>query len=266
MRAKKILLSNLALALVLISSSALADLPYNVCSDLTSCQSQAAAGDMKAEYNLGLIYDDGINVKADYTLAAQWYQKSATQGLSIAQYRLGLLYYNGNGVPQDKKMAVQLYEQAASQGSSYSQYQLGIMYQTGDGVPQDYQKAMSYYLQSAAGGDPDGSVGAGIMYKNGYGVSKDFKKAVSFYTQAVNAGDSDGAYDLGLLYYLGGPGVPQDLVKSYAWFAAANAMTPNDPDTMRLKGEVYNFLTPNEQPEAKTLAQQYVTQYGGSGN
>ncbi|NNM58756.1 MAG: sel1 repeat family protein [Legionellales bacterium] len=267
MRAQKILVTNLALALTLVSGYAMADLPYNICTDIPSCQTQAATGNMEAEYNLGLIYDDGINTKADYTQAVQWYQKAATQGLAVAQYRLGLLYYNGNGVTQDKKMAAQLYQQAVAQGSPYASVELGSMYQNGEGgLTQDYQKALTLYQQAATAGDVDGSVDAGIMYKEGYGVTKDFVKAQTYYMQAAVTGDADAAYDLGLLYYDGGSGVPQDLNKAYAWFATADKLTPNDPDTMRLKGEVFALLPPAQQVTAKALADQYMAKYGTSSN
>ncbi|MBY0545642.1 MAG: hypothetical protein K2Q14_08910, partial [Gammaproteobacteria bacterium] len=77
----------------------------------------------------------------------------------------------------------------------------------------------------------------------------------------VDAGNANGAYDIGLVYYNGDPGVPQDLVKAYAWFATADALQPNDKDTLQMKSEVYSMLPPADQASAKTLAQQYISQY-----
>ena len=46
----------------------------------------------------------------------KWYRLAAEQGYDIAQYNLGVMYENGQGVPQDYKEAVKWYRLAAEQG------------------------------------------------------------------------------------------------------------------------------------------------------
>ena len=40
----------------------------------------AQAGDAKAHYRLGLLYDSGLGVTQDYDEAARWFRESAAQG------------------------------------------------------------------------------------------------------------------------------------------------------------------------------------------
>ena len=61
----------------------------------------AEQGYAPAQYNLGIMYDNGYGVPQDYAEAMKWYRLAAEQGHTDAQYNLGLMYDNGRGVPQD---------------------------------------------------------------------------------------------------------------------------------------------------------------------
>ena len=49
----------------------------------------AIKGDPRAQYNLGVIYDEGLGVQPDYSAAFSWYLKAANQGYASAQANLG---------------------------------------------------------------------------------------------------------------------------------------------------------------------------------
>ena len=69
----------------------------------------AEQGHASAQFNLGLMYEDGQGVPQDYKEALKWYRLSAEQGIADAQFNLGVMYEDGLGVPQDDKEAVRLY-------------------------------------------------------------------------------------------------------------------------------------------------------------
>ncbi len=50
----------------------------------------------------------------DYDEAAKWYRKAAEQGHANAQYNLGIMYDNGQGVPQDYVQAHMWYNLSAA--------------------------------------------------------------------------------------------------------------------------------------------------------
>ena len=88
----------------------------------------------------------------DYAEAVKWYRLAAAQGKANAQYNLGVMYENGQGVVQDYTEAVKWYRLAAAQGDADAQYNLGAMYDNGQGVVQDYVRAHMWYNLGAVSG------------------------------------------------------------------------------------------------------------------
>jgi len=80
----------------------------------------AELGDVEAQYNLGVMYDEGTSVEQDFGKAAEWYRKAAEQGFVDAQANLGMMYYHGIGVSRDHKEAARWLQQAADRGDAES--------------------------------------------------------------------------------------------------------------------------------------------------
>jgi TPR repeat protein len=78
----------------------------------------ADQGEPNAQYNIGLMYDQGKGVPQDHVQAAAWYRKAGEQGHRVAQHNIGVMYANGQGVPQDSATAVAWYRKAGEQGLS----------------------------------------------------------------------------------------------------------------------------------------------------
>ena len=117
-------------------------------------KSMAEKGHMRAQYNLGVMYAEGLGVSQNNTAAVKWYLLAAKQGYGIAQYNLGLMYHHGLGVPLSKTSAVKWYLQAAKQGIVESQYTLGEMYANGEGVPQNNGAAFVWMSLAKMMGHP----------------------------------------------------------------------------------------------------------------
>ena len=73
----------------------------------------AEQGDAGAQFNLGIIYDNGKGVKQDFGEAVAWYRKAAEQGHAGAQFNLGFMYDNGRGVEENHSEAVAWYRKGA---------------------------------------------------------------------------------------------------------------------------------------------------------
>ena len=93
--------------------------------------------------------------RKDYKEAVRLYRLSAEQGDVEAQYNLALKYDNGQGVPQDYKEAVKWFRLSAEQDYVNAQYNLGLMYANGQGVLQDYALAHMWFNLSGSNGDED---------------------------------------------------------------------------------------------------------------
>lgn len=76
----------------------------------------ALRGDKVAQFQTGVIYERGIGVEENQTMAAQWYEKAAKQGYIDAQYNIAIMYTTGRGVSEDKGLAMMWLSLAAKQG------------------------------------------------------------------------------------------------------------------------------------------------------
>jgi TPR repeat protein len=86
---------------------------------------------------------------ADYNAAYDTFYGLANNGDATAQYQVGLLYYQGLGIGQNYDEASHWYHLAAAQGNADAQYSLGNMFLMGEGVSQDDAKAIAWYERAA---------------------------------------------------------------------------------------------------------------------
>ncbi len=72
----------------------------------------------EAQFNLGVLYENGFGAVQNYAEAADWYRRAAEQSYAAAQNNLGVLYANGQGVPRNPAIAYAWYEVAAARGNA----------------------------------------------------------------------------------------------------------------------------------------------------
>jgi TPR repeat protein len=75
----------------------------------------AKRGNADGQYQLGMMYANGICVSQDDRSAVEWYQKAANQEHPEAQHELGVMYANGRGVPKDETKAAEWFQKAMGQ-------------------------------------------------------------------------------------------------------------------------------------------------------
>jgi len=197
--------------------------------------------------------------RGDYATALKEFLPLAQQGDAKAQWVLGLMYEQGEGVPQDFKEAVRWYRLAADQGNASAQHSLGWLYSHGQGVPQDYKEAVRLYRLAADQGNAGAQYSLGVMYGQGQGVPQDYKEAVRWYRLAAEQGDALGQHSLGVMYGQG-QGVPQDYIQAHMWFnlAGANGI----PEGVRNRDLVASKMTPGQIAEAQRLAREWKPKVG----
>jgi TPR repeat protein len=88
-------------------------------------QPLAELGDAEAQYNLGVMFDQGASVEQDLAQAARWYRKAAEQGFVDAQTNLGMMYSRGEGVAADVNEASRWLQRAADKGDAEAEILLG---------------------------------------------------------------------------------------------------------------------------------------------
>jgi TPR repeat protein len=112
-------------------------------------------------------YQKGVDAhnREDYATALREFTPLAEQGNAAAQYNLGLMYRDGLGVLQDDKTAMKWYTLAAEQGNANAPSNLGVMYAEGEGVLQDYVYAHMWFNIAASSGHKDASENRDIIAK-----------------------------------------------------------------------------------------------------
>lgn len=225
-----------------------------------SFRQAADQGQARAQYNLGLLYKQGLDIARSDTEAVKNFQLAAGQGYARAQYHLGVMYKEGRGVAQNYAKAVEYFHLAAGQGHAHAQYHLGVIYQDGEGVTQNYTEAIKYYHLAADQGHADAQYNLGDIYRNkryaghdyaksvkhfqlaadqghdyatlylghmyahGVGVAKDYAKTLKCYQLAADQGNDQAQRHLGVLYQ-DGIGIPRDAEKAMRYFWKANRET-----------------------------------------
>jgi uncharacterized protein len=150
----------------------------------------AARGDVRAQFNIGSMYENGRGVSRDIEEAIKWYKLAAEQDDPGAQTNLGLIYENS--VAKDYDQAIKWYRLAADQGYASAQTNLGALYEKGRGVPQDYAKAIKFYRQAAGQRHEIALYNLGAMYETGKGVEQNFVRAHMWFNLAGAAGYTPG--------------------------------------------------------------------------
>lgn len=150
----------------------------------------AEAGDVRSQYNLGVLYDAGEVVPQNYWEAAMWFQKAAEQGFADAQFNLSIMYAAGQGVASDMQQSLYWQHQAATQGHPDACYNLAKTLTEGKDVVKDLEQAFFWYEKAADQAHPQAANNLGICYAMGYGVDRNDVAAYKWFNIAVELGDA----------------------------------------------------------------------------
>ncbi len=153
-------------------------------------ENMAFEGDAKAQHDLAAIYTAGhAGVKVNYDLAAKWFTEAAHQNIANAQYNLGVLTQQGLGVEKNVTRAIDLYRVAAANNHPEAQYNLAIAYIEGVGTEYNPQIAAAYFQKAASGGIVEGAYNLGLLYENGLLGESQPDEAVFWYSLAAAKGN-----------------------------------------------------------------------------
>ena len=133
----------------------------------------AEMGNKLAEYRLGLIYQNGIDMPVDSDRASRYFERAGrviNKGVDADNPELlfvkGSMFMQGNGVFRNEKMALEYYERAAALDYPQAQYQL---YEILDRT--NHPQAMQWLLKAAKKGYPkaQSKLGDLLIGKKEYG-------------------------------------------------------------------------------------------------
>ena len=139
------------LKIILFCLSVVVSSAYASGSDIANIKTKAERGDAKAQFNLAMIYDEGLGVKENDAKAAHWYRKAAAQGNAYAQAFLGTMYARGEGVPMNHTIAYAWLILASAQGIDEVKETLDVLSEkiTPDEMEQARELSVKYRDQYA---------------------------------------------------------------------------------------------------------------------
>ncbi len=112
--------------------------------------SAAMKDDVKAQYNLGLLYIGDYLGEPDMDKAREWFEYSADQGFAYAQTMLGNMSMDSG----DIRKAEGFFRSAAQQGEPMAQYNLGAMGLSNQ-IRMDFQESVEWLTKAAQQGVED---------------------------------------------------------------------------------------------------------------
>ena len=201
----------------------------------TIWEALAQRGNAEANFNLGILDEDGLGVPQNIQAALSHYEKAAIAGSGRAQYRLGLLYSAGAPVPRDEARAGKWLAAAAAQGDMDA---AALLAQLGgaSGTPaqRDFlkaetlhaggqnQEAVVIWSRLALSGDTRSRSRLAWMLEAGVGIPRNLDEAAKLFRQSAEEGDADAQYALGVMLQTG-KGQALDPVQAETWLRRAAA-------------------------------------------
>ena len=195
----------------------------------------AQRGNAEANFNLGILDEDGLGVAQNIQAALAHYETAAVAGSARAQYRLGLLYSGSATVHRDEARAGKWLAAAAAQGDKDAAALLAQLGGTpGTPAQQDFlkaetlraggqnQEAVAIWSRLARAGDTRSRSRLAWMLEAGVGIARDLDAAARLFRQSAEEGDADAQYALGVMLQTG-KGQALDPAQAGMWLRRAAA-------------------------------------------
>lgn len=233
----------------------------------------AKAGSSNGYYNLALLQEVGRG-KPDYAGALRNYKIAAEMGNAAAQIRLAQMYQSGIAVPADPSVAKSYFDMAAMAGNSEAVEKMKAVHgrtltesdiarlvgSENCGCENPSQKAMAGRAmvdlkELADKGDAPARYNLGVRYLNGAGAPKNASEAARYFTTAARQGYAPAQRQLAQMH-LRGEGVAPSKILAHAWLNLAARSTGTDSADARAEMQKLELsMTFSEIKEAQSLAQ-----------
>lgn len=155
---------------------------------------EARIGDPAAQYDVALMYANGVGVGKNISQTFAWTKAAAEKGHPAAQYLLGSAYFGGLGTPKNEQKALSCFLKAYEHGSEKAAFKLAKVLAT-----EQPALAFQFALEAAEKGLAEAQFNIGECYAAGTGVEVDLDQARAWYQRAAEQGQAPALYALGQL-------------------------------------------------------------------
>ena len=226
----------------------------------------ANSGDAGAQFNMGVMYANGLGVDRDMGVAMDWWEAAARQLHVRAAHNLALAMLAGE--PRDGSRAegeidytavLRFLKIGADAGYPNSEYTLGKLYAEGVGVEKDPRRAAELFLSASIKGFAKAQYNLGKIYRDGTGMKADAGLSLFWFAEAAERGHPR-AQDRMAQRRLTGDGVPQDEVEALKWAILAAAQGVESAQKLRF--QLTTSMSEAEIAEAEKRAAAFAPRKG----
>ena len=204
---------------------------------------EARIGDPSAQYDVALMYANGVGVVRNVTQAFVWTKKAAEKGLVAAQYLLAVAHQSGLGTKKSAQMALLWFVRAAENGSEKAQFKLSKLLSTGQP-----SLAFELALLGASRGLADAQHYVGVCYDTGIGVEVSHADALEWHLKAAEQGHAAAEFAVAQ-HFEGISGGWCDVVQATHWYL--HAAQRGHPEAMLALNRLDPKLVSLELPASK---------------
>ena len=184
-------------------------------------EKRAQKGEAEYQYDLGMMYIRGEELKQDSAEGLKWLKLAAAQKNADASYQLCVMYENGEGVEKNEAESMKWGRVAAEAGSGEAQQVIAAAYKNGtSGVKKDLKEAAKWLEKSY---DSSGNKGDLASLADIYNEMKDYPKLIGAYKKLMDGWEPDihAAPKLADLYYTG-KGTKVDYEEAYYYWSISS--------------------------------------------
>lgn len=146
----------------------------------------AQNGYQKAQYNLGLCYQDGLGVDKDEKIAFYYFKMAAENNHPNAAYNCAVYYLKYD---ENIEMGIKYLRISVKNDNEMdcAKKMLAILLIS----QEEYYQEAFYLLLNLKETDKECEYYLGFLYENGYGVEKDWNKALEYYEKSIRNGNDE---------------------------------------------------------------------------
>ena len=139
---------------------------------------------------VGSMYENGIYVEKNDTIALQFYERSAENGNVTCMYTVSQFYKDGRGTEQNGEMSFHWLEKAVKNGydSDDAKNLIALCYRNGTYCDIDYSAAFALWKELADKNDMTATQYCADCYAEGLGVQQSWWNAAKLYKKAADQG------------------------------------------------------------------------------
>jgi TPR repeat protein len=225
---------------------------------LAAVRADAERGDPRAMFAMGGLYVEGLIVQRNYSIAREWYEKSANAGLPEGIFNVGVCWETGMGSAADAAKAAEFFKRAADMNLPQALFKMSVILDGGLGVERDQAASADYLKRAAEARHPDAAAIWGLVCLNGAnGEKPDGEKGLVMLKIAAEAGNIEAMKNIAVVYKDGieTQASPLDALK---WYLIAEKCGYPKEGLDAVKSELQKKLKKDQQKKAEADADAWI--------